>query len=370
MKRSQQKQAHVTSAGQVPNGSATASRRGFTLVELLVVIAIIGILIGMLAVSIGPVLTRVHDAAVTSELKQLEQAMESFKNQYGFYPPTCSALRSGAYDSLDPHASDSDASNATDASKMLPYLNKMSPNHGELGPMPGDSMGRSRLLVWWVNVGRHLDERSSLVFWLSGVCANKQFPLTGNLPPVGSMPQLPVAFGVPQSFTVTANGNSNGPERRATSGGVEIDVPRDVFFDFRGGQLSNVALDITTRAVDLPNADARTSPPFPSGIRAYNTPYGDTRANRGNEYLYRNSAFYAPNGGGYHAQNDISTTADDVYVNPNTFQLFTYGRDGLAANVALDDINDPAQSALNRDNITNFANGRLETFDWRANLGL
>ena len=53
MNRSQQ-QPQTTSTGQVPVGSATKSRRGFTLVELLVVIAIIGILIGMLAVAIGP----------------------------------------------------------------------------------------------------------------------------------------------------------------------------------------------------------------------------------------------------------------------------------------------------------------------------
>ena len=301
-----------------------------------------------------------------TELKQLEQAVESFRNQNGFYPPTCSALRSGAYDPLDPHASDGGSANLADARAMLPYLNKMSSNHGELGDMPGDPMGRSRLEVWWVNVGRHLDERSSLVFWLSGVCANKQFPLTGNLPPVSGMPQLPVAFGVPQSFTVTADGSPNGPEANSA-----VDIPRDIFFDFRGGQLTETALDIVTKLADLPggNPDARTSPQLPSGIRAYNTPYGDDQANRGNEYLYRNSAFYEPNGGGYHVQNGTGT-ADDVYINPKTFQLFTYGRDGLASNVALDDTSDIEGTINNSDNITNFANGRLETFDWRENLGL
>lgn len=122
---------------------------------------------------------------------------------------------------------------------------------------------------------------------------------------------------------------------------------------------------------DLPggNPDARTSPDLPAGIKVYNTPYGDTKANRGNEYSYRNSASYNPDGDAYHVQNGPGT-ADDVYVNPNTFQLYTFGRDGKAAPVALDDNSNIEGLQLNRDNITNFANGRIDAFDWRANLGL
>ena len=227
--------------------------------------------------------------------------------------------------------------------------------------MPGDGAGRTRLQVWWVNVGRHLDERGSLVFWLSGVCANKQFPLTGGLLPGASgLPQLPVAFGVPQSFAVTGDGSQNGPEANATNGGVQIDIPRDVFFDFRGEQLDNVALN-NIDPTDL------TSPQLPSGLRVYNTPYGNEDPDRGNAYFYRNSALYNTTGGAYHA---FDVNGSPVYPNPNTFQLFTFGADGVAANIALSDTSDPVRSGFNSDNITNFANGRLETFDWRESLDL
>jgi hypothetical protein len=299
-------------------------------------------------------------------MKQIELAIENFKNQHGFYPPTFSSfansvVASGSYDLDEPWASDSSVA-AGEELQLLPFLNKISPNHREnAGAAP------TPLRTWWVNIGRHLDDRSSLVFWLSGLSSNKQFPLTAGLVPNG---QLPVIFGLPQSITLTSNGTRNGGPNLATDGaGNNIDVSRDSFFDFDGNQLSDVALDIRTAPSDLPNENARRSPTLPPGIKVYNTPFGDGRPNRGNEYLYRNSASYNPNGGGYHVENGPGP-ADDIYINPRTFQLFTYGRDGLAANVALDDNRDIAGTILNRDNITNFANGRLEAFDWQANLGL
>ena len=323
----------------------------------------------MLAVAIGPVLTRVHDGAVSTELKQIELALENFKNQYGFFPPSFSGFANavrdgGSYNLGNPSDSDTSVPPGEEL-QLLPFLNKISANHREntgAGPTP--------LRLWWVNIGRHLDDRSSLVFWLSGLSSNKQFPLTGGLVATG---QLPVAYGLPQSIVFAGNGAA---DLATDAAGNAIDVPRDSYFDFEGGQLSDNALDILTLSKDLPGGEqTRMSPLLPRGIKVYTTPYGDETANRGNEYLYRNSSFYAGNltsGAAFHAINggDLNDSRTWTYINPNTFQLFTYGRDGLASNVALDDTSDIEGTINNSDNITNFANGRLETFDWRANLGL
>lgn len=344
MNRSQQ-QTQTTSTGQVPVGSATKSRRGFTLVELLVVIAIIGLLVGLLAVAIGPVLTRVYDGAVTTEIKQLDAALESFKNQHGFYPPSFSGIGT--------------------ANQLLPYLNKISPNHGETAAV-SPAFPMRRLDYWWNAIGQHLDDRSSLVFWLTGMSSNKQFPLTGGLGIAGGNLQLPVIFGNSDVIRIDSSGaaqfNSGESEFRAVdAGGAEIDVPRDSFFDFRGEQLSDLVLSFAT-GMEVP---------VMPGVRVYVTRFGEESENRGNEYSYRNAAFYDLDGddlpdGVYHAFN----SGNIKYVNPKTFQLFTFGLDGRADNIALDDTSRPLDSALNSDNITNFANGRLEAFDWRENLGL
>ena len=352
----------VGDAGSVPVASATKVRRGFSLVELLVVIAIIGILVSMLAVAIGPVLRRVHEGAVTVEIGQLDLAVESFKNKYGFYPPS--------FDGVNGIGAGTGASGPAD---MVPFLNKLSPNHGELTAMPGSSPSVSRLTFWWNHIGKHLDSRSSLVFWLSSVSTNKQFPLTGGLPlTAAGDPQLPTAYGGGQVIAVPA-GTSGVSTRTdgAVSPGIEgdpgIEVPRDSFFAFRNEQLSSRALDtstIDTTKFDKTAFDMAVSTNLSPGTRVYNTPYGDEDDNRGNAYFYRDSGTYNIVGNNYFAV----IGGANVAVNPNTFQIFTYGNDGLAADATLDQTAS-ARGLLNEDNITNFANGRLDAFDWQANLG-
>jgi len=62
--------------------------RGFTLVELLVVILILAALIALLLPAINGALRTAKNAAVGSEINQLAQALASFKAQYGDYPPS------------------------------------------------------------------------------------------------------------------------------------------------------------------------------------------------------------------------------------------------------------------------------------------
>ena len=64
------------------------SRGGFTLIELLMVMIIIGILIALLLPAISSSLKTARNAAVSSEIGLLVQALESFKSRYGDYPPS------------------------------------------------------------------------------------------------------------------------------------------------------------------------------------------------------------------------------------------------------------------------------------------
>ena len=337
-------------SNQSAAGQSKTVRGAFTLVELLMVIAIIGILIGMLAVAIGPVMNTSREFAVTSEMKQIELAIENFKNKYGFYPPSFAGF---------------DRTVASPELQLLPYLNKLSPNHREATTtFPGST--DSRLKVWWDTIGFNFDDRGSLVFWLSGLSNNKQFPITGGLPlltgdtidnAAGTTAQLPVAFNADTVLRIT-NGTPTGEVPLVGT------IEREVFFDFRGGQLSDQFFDY-----DLATPALNTLDP---GFRVYNMPYG--KASNDLAYRYRNSAFY-PAATGRSAAYHINTNGGLVFLNLNTFQLGSLGLDGEASldtSTASTAINPPATATpaereefvKNNDNITNFADGRLDNFDW------
>ena len=65
-----------------------AGAAGFTLVEVLVVILILGVLIALLFPAIGSALRAARSAAVQAEIQQLSQALADFNSKNGFYPPS------------------------------------------------------------------------------------------------------------------------------------------------------------------------------------------------------------------------------------------------------------------------------------------
>jgi general secretion pathway protein G len=66
----------------------TRARAGFTLVELLVVIVVIGILVGLLVPAIYSAYRNAQAATVTAEMNVLTQSISAFKTRYGDIPPS------------------------------------------------------------------------------------------------------------------------------------------------------------------------------------------------------------------------------------------------------------------------------------------
>ena len=134
-------------------------RSGFTLVELLVAMTVIAILVGMLAAAVIPAMAAAKRTAILLEMKQIEQSVESFKNQYGFYPPSWVQLE--AYAAANP------SNPNAQADLLLRYVNRISRNNQEgVGPR-----GSRPIDLWWANVGSNINygEGQDLVFWLSGL---------------------------------------------------------------------------------------------------------------------------------------------------------------------------------------------------------
>lgn len=65
-------------------------RQGFTLIELLVVVSLIAILAGVIYVNFNDSQKTARDVQRQSDLRDLQTAIELYKNKYGRYPAGCS----------------------------------------------------------------------------------------------------------------------------------------------------------------------------------------------------------------------------------------------------------------------------------------
>ena len=314
---------------QLTTRTARIKRNAFTLVELMIVIVIIGILVGISSPFIFAAIERAKEFTIQNEIVQMDAAVQRFETKYGFFPP---AIGPGLEIDTSPSAN-SDA----EIAKFRRYLNRIAPNHAEGGPGSGGGLDN-----WWNQVGANLNAESSLVFWLSGLCTSKQYPLSGNAMIV-------------RNRSVLAPYNAN---KDVNDADLPFTIDRDVFFEFTSGQI----------VINDPTAGV-------NGIKSYHQPEGkgDSLA-----YQYRDSRSYEiamqpPErfvADAYHVED---AAGNKSFFNPGTFQIIGPGMDGkvtrqtdltavvvtntfaLASPSTEADV-DPEQD----DNITNFANGRLD----------
>ena len=299
---------------QTKKRTTLVQRTAFTLVELMVVILVIGILAGIAAPFIFGALERAREFSIQNEIGQLDAAVRRFETENGFFPP---AIGPG----LEIDTTDSDAGRRA----FLRYLNRIAPNHAEGVGNTGAGNAPDGLRAWWDTVGVNLDAESSLVFWLSGLCTSKQYPLSGNASNENSDVVL-----------APYNVNKDAADDDLASG---VNIDRSVFFDFDLGRL------VTNGSV--------------AGIKSYNQPQGKDDALA---YQYLDSKSYSSSPGAYHIAEGSS---EPVFFNPESFQIICPGMDGV---ISSEDeemretnlIDETGVDSAQDDNITNFSDGRLE----------
>jgi len=386
--------------------------RGFTMVELLAVILILAVLIALLLPALNGALKTARNAAVGGEIDQLAQALASFKAQYGDYPPSRIYLaENGDYSVVTSNVSLSVAGASQDitlgqlAQRSVAALRKFFPrvvlNTSGLPVFTGPPYTR-----WYDFNGNGvadapyiLQGHECLVFFLGGIPLQTAsgYGMTG----FGKDPTNP--------FTNNLNTSTNYSNNRQAP-----------FFEFNPGRL---VLDPTNpyTALAFPqipgyldslgNATPTGNPGDPINFYAYFSAYGnggyDPNDVNFNEYdtevppqligLTFNVTFPVPVGATitntsvspapnpytsaltapFNGTIPLATT----YFNPQTFQIISSGVDGLygvggqytpnvtgealpldpnLSNYVPSPLADNTIRVRERDNITNFHNGKLE----------
>jgi prepilin-type N-terminal cleavage/methylation domain-containing protein len=257
---------------------------GFTLVELLVAMTVIAILAGILVVAAGRGITSAREFAIRNEMLQLTSAIEQFRNEFSFYPPSFKAI------------------NGPDA--MLVYLNRIAPNHVEgAGPV-----GMRPIDLWWSQVGQFIVQNpgADLVFWLSGLARDKQRPLT----------HFDANGGNPILHANAAHNYSSDPD----------EPPKRVFFEFKVSRLNIDPAVADGRVAEYSQTDRSVIPYLYLDARNYLPSISNPM----------DGAYVRPGVTGTDLVDVIENGADPrpLYFNPDSFQLLSYGLDGLPGNQA------------------------------------
>ncbi len=393
--------------------------RGFTLVELLTVILILAVLITLLLPALNFAVSTAKNAAVGGEINQLAQALASFKAKYGDYPPSRILLAEDGDYSVVNSANGSvplgtgDITVAQLAQRSLAYMRKFFPRVVLSTSGKVFLQGASR---WYdfngdgnfsYNAPYILQGHECLVFFLGGIplqTSTGLFGMTG----FGKDPTNPFTNNIP----LLANGNPNpmySNNRQAPL--YEFVANRLVVDPYRLNPVKyptafNRQVYVPGYLDSLGNALPTGNPGDPINYYAYFSAYGNgaydpndvnftTLNSSGNVISVEWDVNYNPFGLQYHVafpptncssyppnpytSSLTATTTTAAFLNAQSFQIISSGLDGLygpsgqylpdntSESLPLDSsaliFTPPLDTGIRireRDNVTNFHNGKLE----------
>ncbi|MGC8642790.1 MAG: type II secretion system protein [Isosphaeraceae bacterium] len=373
--------------------SRAGGERGFTLVELLVVMVILAILIALLLPAISGAMRTAKNAAIGAEENQLAQALADFKTKYGDYPPSRIYLSEDG--NLSPDSvgltgaiNPGDITWAQLGQRSLAAMRKFFPRvQFNLGTPTGkwyDFNGNGNAVVNGHPERYVLQGHECLVFFLGGIPQQTAtgFGMTG----FGKDPTNPFTNSV--IGNVGYSGNRYAP-----------------FFEFANNRLaidsSSPYANVTGMLSGIPGYFDTTGNTLASGainFYAYFSAYGSNNYDPNDVNFLTEADAYGvspiglqfmvgfPVSGGvclssapnpYTSSLSITGTGVPTFLNPQTFQIISSGIDGqygiggqylsqsTSEELPLDpthviNTSDTSIRTRERDNVTNFHNGRLE----------
>ena len=320
-------------------------RRGFTLVEILVVIIIVAILVGLLLPVIAGAIRTAKNAAVSSEINLLAQALESFKAKYGQYPPSRVFLsENGFYPVTNSTLIPGDVLTYGQlAQRTLSAFRQMFPKviFSTSGQVPAFNQNS-----YWYDFngngqydanGYILSGHECLVFFLGGI------PLADN-------PANPSTFGLTGFGKDPTNPFSNS----ITSSPMYNTDRQPSFFEFNAGRLYldpyNTSMNGGNPGVPGYYDSLGTTTPVVGAqainFYAYFSSYGnglydcndvnlpfEADANLGTpiglSYLAHGTTYTSVSPNPYTATLTVTPTGTVTYQKPQTYQILSSGVDGL-----------------------------------------
>ncbi|MFO1008392.1 MAG: prepilin-type N-terminal cleavage/methylation domain-containing protein [Planctomycetaceae bacterium] len=313
----------------------SAHRQAFSLIELMVVMLIISLLMGLLLVGVRGAISSVRVASVTVDLKNLENAILNFKVKYGVDPP------SGVIVFESPTGWSGSVPSPAEVRRSRNLIRQIWPDFDF--SIPRDLNGDSDTTDRYV-----LNGAECLVFFLGGV---------------------PVRTGNPDGPWVL-NGFSENATDPLSQGGARVGP----FFEFDPSRLMNFEGDSSTDPEYMP--EYRDSLPSQKNPILYASSYGglgyrDADVQLTSQPVYSTGYSTPPTGfayvyrrytGSYPASTTNFNSAP--FLSPKSVQLISPGIDGEYGwggllNNDMELVEPRIERAAERDNITNFKNGKI-----------
>ncbi|WP_165249177.1 type II secretion system protein [Paludisphaera soli] len=379
-------------------------RRGFTLVELLVVFVVLSILIALLLPAINGAVRTAKNTAASANIKQIDQALASFKSARGDYPPSRVILYENGYfqtgdaAALAPANGSADMTRGQLAQRSLMYMRKLFP---KVNFSTSGAVWTATDSQWYDFNGNGvrdfatpyiLEGHQALVFFLGGLPQKTEtgFSMTGfaKNPTNPFIPASRVDAAQPASFV---SANRETPTFEFSAERLQAVNPADPlafpgYLDSLGNSLGNDQINFIAyfssygnnaydpNDVNFPTeADGNLVAPILSRFNVrfpVRTSASPTTSNLA----------VSPSPNPYTTSTTNAATVG--YVNPQTYQLISSGVDGQfgpggqykpnattgvlpydAANTVKSDgtpLNEANVRSREKDNLTNFHGGRLD----------